>query len=171
MQIEEAFVAIQFPGAASNSKNAYNRFNAASLFNWGVAEQAGNGIAAGTQDNSNVYEYNKVTRPFRYLGEQGNDVLNPCQKPLSLVQWLIEIYGKDAACILDLCSGSGSFAMGALRLGKDAIAIDIDQHQVNGMLQRVTKTLDENEDKECAYIDPGDAEDAGNAEEAGEETA
>jgi DNA modification methylase len=121
------------------------------FFNWPLAVDNTFGCAKGTPWNTNVHEYNKVTRFFKYHGETANEILNPAQKSLALCEDLVDIYGKGAAWGLDLCAGSGTFMMAGLRAGLNMIAVDDNQRQVLGMAKRVSACLKENVDQECGY--------------------
>lgn len=36
-------------------------------------------------------------------------LLNPCQKPLSLMKWIVRHFSKPKDYVLDLCAGTGMF--------------------------------------------------------------
>jgi site-specific DNA-methyltransferase (adenine-specific) len=51
---------------------------------------------------------------------------HPTQKPLALMKWLVCTYSTDGDCILDICCGSGTTGVAALKLGRNFIGIEID---------------------------------------------
>lgn len=54
--------------------------------------------------------------------------VHPTQKPLPLMKWCIEKYGKDFDVILDPFGGSMTTLVAAKLLGKRAIAIELDEN-------------------------------------------
>lgn len=103
--------------------------------------------------NSNVYEFNKVTKPFKYDGDNLNEVLNDCQKPLALCENLVASLCIHGTWALDLCAGSGSFAVAALRASLNVVAVDKSKRQCMGMESRFINCLTEDANAECAIPD------------------
>jgi hypothetical protein len=90
-------------------------------------------------------------RKFTTMTEQKTEVINPTEKPYELLAHLISRFSKTGDTVLDLCSGSGSAAEAAIRLGRNIVSIEIDPRQYRGIIQRL-RTLDESE---TDGIDPG----------------
>jgi site-specific DNA-methyltransferase (adenine-specific) len=55
------------------------------------------------------------------------DAEHPCQKPLSIMKWLVEDVAAPGETILDPFMGSGTTLRAAKDLGRKAIGIDIDE--------------------------------------------
>lgn len=71
-------------------------------------------------------------RIFRHLwkglikeSERGEARVHPTQKPVALVEWVIDYY-KDVKTVLDLFGGSGSTLIGAERKGCDAFIMEFE---------------------------------------------
>ena len=71
---------------------------------------------AGQDSKSNVFEYNKPTNP-----------VHPTQKPVPLLEDLIETYTNKGDTVLDFTMGSGSTGVAAVACGRDFIGIELDE--------------------------------------------
>jgi site-specific DNA-methyltransferase (adenine-specific) len=60
--------------------------------------------------------------------EIGTGRMHPTQKPLAVMEWLVERFTQPGDLILDPFCGSGSTLVAAERLGRRWIGIDIDTH-------------------------------------------
>lgn len=63
--------------------------------------------------------------------------LHPTQKPVALMQWIIERAGKDATMILDPFAGSGATLLAARVLGFRAIGIEINEEYCEIIAKRL----------------------------------
>lgn len=89
--------------------------------------------------------FDKVTRIIRYLWRgmlQGNMAnreikYHPTQKPLPVMQWILERYSKPDELILDPFCGSGTTCVAAKRLGRRYIGIDISEEYCEITRQRL----------------------------------
>jgi site-specific DNA-methyltransferase (adenine-specific) len=52
--------------------------------------------------------------------------LHPTQKPLDLCQWLVRAYSEPGGVVLDICAGSGTTAVAAMRTGRRFVAFESD---------------------------------------------
>ena len=95
--------------------------------------------------NSNVYEFDTVFKFQKY----GKEVLNDCQKPLYLAERLVYTYGGNSGTwVLDLCAGSGTFTVAALRRSMHCCAVDISERMCQGIKQRILECLTEDGEAE-----------------------
>jgi hypothetical protein len=85
------------------------------------------------QDRHNGLDFNAVTTFFKYEGR----VLNPCQKPIDLMQFLISRHLAPGSTVLSLGSGSGTDAIAALASGMNVIAVEGDEKQFLGGRYRI----------------------------------
>jgi site-specific DNA-methyltransferase (adenine-specific) len=67
--------------------------------------------------------------------------INATQKPIALLEYLIQTYTQEGDVVLDPTMGSGTTAIAARRLNRDFIGIEIDEAMFNAAQQRI-----ENED-------------------------
>lgn len=78
---------------------------------------------------------------LRFSRDKNN--IHPTQKPVSLLQYLIQTYTKDNEIVLDCCSGSMSTAIACLNTNRDCIMIEKDktffEDGVNRTLQHIIK--------------------------------
>ena len=64
--------------------------------------------------------------------------MNKFQKPLLQLEFLLRVCHQ-GGWVVDLCCGSGSGVIAALRLGFSAAGFDIRQEQVDATRQRIAK--------------------------------
>ena len=65
--------------------------------------------------------------------------IHPCQKPITLYQWLLKNYAKPGDRILDTHLGSGSSAIAADIMGFDFTGIEIDEDYYKAALDRFNR--------------------------------
>ena len=118
--------------------------------------------------NSNVFEFNKVTKLI--TGNNRNPV-NVCQKPLALCQQLVYRFCIQGDWCLELCAGSASFSAACLRMSKNVVALDIDMRQQFEGMARLNACLHENVDLECGVKPTSDNEAEDEEEEEGQVAA
>lgn len=94
-------------------------------------------------------EYESLRRPFNVSAEVPyTDVWtfptvgaypgkHPCEKPIALLEHIINASSTPDALILDCFSGSGTTAIAAKNLGRRAIAIEKEQHWLDVTRQRL----------------------------------
>jgi hypothetical protein len=68
-----------------------------------------------------------------------NKVVNHSEKPLDLLQQLIETHSHPSELILDLFSGSGSAICAGLLAGRNVLSLEIDSFQTIAISARVLK--------------------------------
>lgn len=66
-------------------------------------------------------------------------MINPTQKPLLLLEYLVWLCHSGSGVIVDLCCGTGSAAIASLRMGYDVIAMDKNAQQTKACQQRLDK--------------------------------
>jgi site-specific DNA-methyltransferase (adenine-specific) len=70
--------------------------------------------------------------------------IHPTQKPVSLLQHLIELFTDKGDVVIDPCAGSGSTLLAAESLGRKSYGFEIDKgfyHKALGLLETVEQTL------------------------------
>lgn len=75
--------------------------------------------------------YNRGVRIIRYLWQgmikaKPEQRYHPTQKPLAVMEWVIDNYTKPDTLVLDPYMGSGTTIVAAIRLGRHAIGIERD---------------------------------------------
>ncbi len=78
-------------------------------------------------DWSNTDKYNEL---------RGADI-HPCEKPVSLYEWLLINYAKKGDKILDTHLGSGSIAIACHNLGFELTACELDNEYYNAAIKRI----------------------------------
>ena len=66
-------------------------------------------------------------------------ILHPTQKPLALIEWLIQTYTNEGDTVLDPFMGSGTTALAAKRLNRKFIGIELDKTYYNVAHQRLAQ--------------------------------
>ena len=99
-------------------------------------------------------EYEDLRRPFQITStENMGDVwsfpstptansLHPCQKPMGLVQHIINTSTRAGQTILDPFIGSGTTAIACIRTGRKCIGIELEQKYFDIAVKRIDKELD-----------------------------
>jgi site-specific DNA-methyltransferase (adenine-specific) len=78
-------------------------------------------------DWSNTDKYNEL---------RGSDI-HPCEKPVSLYEWLLINFAKEGDKILDTHLGSASIAIACHNLGFDLTACELDKDYYEAALKRI----------------------------------
>ena len=89
------------------------------------------------------------TNLLAYGFQKGEHKIHEAQKPLKLIEFLIELTTKESQVVLDPFAGSGTTAVAAQRLGRHFICFEIAPEFHRGALQRLSSNCE-----------MGDAEDA-----------
>jgi hypothetical protein len=88
---------------------------------------------------SNLWSFNTPSKSEICFTETG-EMLNPAQKPLSLLRCLIHRHSDPGSTILDLCSGSGTTAVAASSLGRNCVCVERDLNQAAFIKVRLEST-------------------------------
>jgi site-specific DNA-methyltransferase (adenine-specific) len=64
---------------------------------------------------------------------------HPTQKPLKLIERLMQTSSNPGDVVVDPFGGSGSTLIAAERLGRKAVIVEADEKYVNAMTERFTK--------------------------------
>lgn len=68
--------------------------------------------------------------------------LHPTQKPVALLEWLINTYTNEGDLVLDNCMGSGSTGIACINTNRDFIGIELEEQYFNIAKERIEKALD-----------------------------
>lgn len=86
----------------------------------------------GGKSKSNVLEYKK-----------DNDGYHPTQKPIALLQDLIQTYSNEGNTVLDFTMGSGSTGVACVNTNRHFIGIELDQGYFDIAKERIDKSIRE----------------------------
>lgn len=123
-----------------------------------IHDKTGGGLRKGLVELSDVdiasHSFGINHKIFHYLWQgnvQGNTInwnntgpdarVHPCQKPLSLYQWILEKYAKPGNKILDTHLGSQSSRIAAYKLGFDFWGYEIDEDYFKQGCERFEKAI------------------------------
>ena len=84
----------------------------------------------GGKSKSNVLEYKK-----------DNDGYHPTQKPVALLEDLIQTYSNEGNTVLDFTMGSGSTGVACVNTNRNFIGIELDEGYFNIATQRIDTAL------------------------------
>lgn len=96
-------------------------------------------------DNSGIW-INKggrtptTIRKFNRVSAGGKKPLHPTEKPIELMEWLIESYTKESDLILDFACGSGTTLVAAKKLHRKCIGIELKEKYCEIAKIRLLKT-------------------------------
>ena len=99
--------------------------------------------------NGNILERKPYANPEgrRYPGtvqkfsNKNNKSVHPTQKPLELFEWLIKSFTNENDLIIDPFVGSGTTLLAALKTGRRAIGIELNEEYATKALQRIKAEL------------------------------
>lgn len=72
--------------------------------------------------------------------------IHPTQKPVPLMEWLIETYSNKGDVVLDNCMGSGSTGVAAINLGRKFIGMEIEEEYMDIAQKRLEEASKKGED-------------------------
>ena len=93
-----------------------------------------------TNENPITYYDQELKNPstiLEYNTGRRQDLIHPTQKPIKLIEWLINTYTNENEIILDNCMGSGTTAIAALNTGRFFIGIEKEPKYCDIARQRV----------------------------------
>lgn len=101
--------------------------------------------------NSEVYgkafkktNYDSTSRYPRsiqtFSSDKQKSSLHPTQKPIALMEWLINTYTNEGDSVLDFVMGSGAAGVAAKNLNRNFIGIELDENYFNIAKQRIEST-------------------------------
>ena len=90
----------------------------------------------GGKSKSNVLEYSK-----------DNDGYHPTQKPVKLLEDLIQTYSNEGDTVLDFTMGSGSTAIACINTNRNYIGFELDKHYCDIANERIQKALAGSDEK------------------------
>ena len=87
--------------------------------------------------NMKIYHYTSTGNVIGNKIDWENQMRwHPCQKPISLYEWILINYAKEGDKILDTHLGSGSIAIACHNLGYDLTGYEIDKDYYNSAIKR-----------------------------------
>jgi hypothetical protein len=92
---------------------------------------------ASDETRSNVLSFAPLAST-EFVKNSKNNIVNSCEKPTTLLRWLIVHHSKIGETILDLFSGTGSTAVAALEEGCNSVSIELDKKQIPTITSRLT---------------------------------
>lgn len=85
--------------------------------------------------------YPKTVQKFVTIPNNSNKRIHPTQKPIALIEYLINTYSNDGDLILDNTAGSMTTAIAAINTNRRCICIEKDDHYFEIGSERVRKHL------------------------------
>jgi len=82
-------------------------------------------------------------------------VAHPTQKPIKLMERIIEIFTNEGDTVLDFCMGSGSTGVACINTNRNFIGIELDENYFNIAKERIENS---NENKQLNLFDNGNKE-------------
>ena len=95
------------------------------------------------EDIITYYKYPKSILNFKRPHPQ----IHPTEKPVALLEYLINTYTNDGDTVLDNCMGSGSCGVAAVNTIRKFIGIGLDENYFNIAKQRIDEAIKKNNEK------------------------
>lgn len=73
--------------------------------------------------------------------------LHPTQKPVALLEYLVETYTKEGDLVIDMTMGSGSTGVACRNLNRNFIGIELNKEYFDIAEKRINKVVEENGSK------------------------
>lgn len=86
-----------------------------------------------TYDSTDRYP----TSVLQFSTDKQKSALHPSQKPVALLEYLINTYTNEGETVLDNCMGSGSTGVACVNTGRRFIGIEIDDNYFNIAKERI----------------------------------
>ena len=80
---------------------------------------------------------------LKFNRDNPRERLHPTQKPVALLEYLINTYTNENMVVLDSCMGSGSTGIAAINTNRSFIGIELDTNYYNISKQRITERQNE----------------------------
>tara|TARA_R100001460_G_scaffold14769_1_gene32947 strand:+ start:755 stop:1393 length:639 start_codon:yes stop_codon:yes gene_type:complete len=88
--------------------------------------------------NMKIYHYTSIGNVIgNKIDWENNLRWHPCQKPISLYEWILMNYANEGDKILDTHLGSGSIAIACHNLGYDLTACELDKEYFDASMKRL----------------------------------
>lgn len=84
-----------------------------------------------------TYDESYPKSVLRFNKDHSSTRLHPTQKPVDLLEYLIQTYTKDGETVLDFVMGSGSTGVAAKNLNRNFIGIELDEQYFNVAKNRI----------------------------------
>ena len=88
--------------------------------------KSGRGSTNYREQKSVVTENDGFRYPLDVVGFQSDKGLHPTQKPVALLEYLINTYTNEGEIVLDNCMGSGSTGVACINTGRNFIGFELD---------------------------------------------
>lgn len=75
----------------------------------------------------------------RFSSDKQRSRLHPTQKPLALMEWLVNTYSNEGDTVLDFAMGSGTTGVAAKNLSRNFIGIELDKNYFKIAEERIYK--------------------------------
>ncbi len=102
-------------------------------------------IEKGTRYPKDVIEFSNWNGVV--YGNNENATKHPTQKPVPLLEYLINTYSNEQDVVLDNCMGSGSTGVACINTNRKFIGIEINGKYFDIAKQRIENSLTENQEK------------------------
>lgn len=114
--------------ATTYSRNGNMRYNPQGIISCRKVNRRNSNKADIFHSSPNIPTIQKYTNyPKSILSYSREGELHPTQKPVSLLEYLIQTYTNNGDIVLDNCMGSGSTGVAALNLHRKFIGIELDK--------------------------------------------
>lgn len=87
--------------------------------------------------NNKIYDYKYPESIIHISSRSEKRGLHPTQKPVALLEYLIQTYTNKGDTVLDFTMGSGSTGVACVNTGRDFIGIELDEQYFNVAKDRI----------------------------------
>ena len=115
------------------------------LRDYGKLRDRGSSSETTMQNYNNVWIQEKTGYPNNLLHfNLDKDRIHPTQKPIALLEYLIQTYTQEGSIVLDNCMGSGSTAIASINTNRQWIGMELEQEYVDIANERIGEHVKNN---------------------------
>jgi len=98
-------------------------------------------VATKNHDSSHHFNYKLGQSPDYYIGSVSYKHYHPTQKPLEMIEWIVNYWSFENDIVLDPFSGSGTTLLVCEKLNRKWIGIELEQTYCNITKQRINEYI------------------------------
>lgn len=121
----------------ANYYNCFNPDGGAIIWHKGSINPIFSQCEIASVSNQKRVDYININWQSGFYRSSIENVVHPCQKPISLYRWLLQIYAKYKDNIIDTHGGSGSIVIACLEMEHDLVWIEKDADYYEAAVKRV----------------------------------
>jgi site-specific DNA-methyltransferase (adenine-specific) len=134
LQIEEDIIVFSY-----GRVNYYPIMRTGKMRKRGGAKEKSRVVGSGLKDGYENYSDQYYPTNIIDMANPRKNKLHPTEKPVALLEYLIQTYSREGDTVLDNCAGSGSTGVACINTNRNYILIEKDLHYFEIMKERMNE--------------------------------